>query len=119
EWALGQEGTALPFGGGSGCPEGTQQIVRATWAGGITKPNSQPADDVERLIYKVTTVSQDGTVAELTPFALADLGDGDNNHKLCLDSTDKVTAVSFAAGYVTDPRDDLNPATSVVVEQQP
>ncbi|MEM1153232.1 MAG: hypothetical protein AAGI44_03770 [Pseudomonadota bacterium] len=117
EWALDQEGTALPFGGGSGCPEGTQQIVRATWTGGITKPNSQPADDVERLVYKVTTVGQDGTLSEITPFALADLGDGDNNHKLCLDSTDQVTAISFAAGYVTDPRDDLNPETSVSIVQ--
>ena len=27
-----------PWGGGSGCPEGTRQVIRATWEGGVTLP---------------------------------------------------------------------------------
>ena len=38
DWNLGQPATRLPWGGGSGCPEGTQQVIRATWDGGVTKP---------------------------------------------------------------------------------
>ena len=41
EWELGKKATFLPFGGGSGCPEDTKQIVRVTWNGGITKPGGK------------------------------------------------------------------------------
>jgi len=51
----------------------------------------------------------------VTPFALADLNDGDNNHLLCLDTTDRAIAVSFPAGHLTDPREDLNPSTTIAV----
>ena len=113
EWQLGAEGTRIPFGGGSGCPENTKQVVRATWNGGITKPNGLDADDLERQLYKVSVVRSDQTIQDITPFALADLRDGDNNHELCLDTADPARAVSFPAGHVTDPRDDLNPPTSI------
>jgi len=56
---------------------------------------------------------------EITPVALADLGDGDNNHLLCLDTADAPLSVSFPAGVLTDPNDDLNPATSVAVVPTP
>eukprot|EP00439_Symbiodinium_sp_Y106_P089858 s1_g2394.t1 len=114
DWSLGSPSTGIPFGGGSGCPAGTKQIVRAVWDGGVTKPNGRnDADDLERQEYKVTVERADGSRDDITPFALADLGDGDNNHKLCLDTEDPAVAVSFSAGYLTDPREDLNPATSV------
>ncbi len=51
--------------------------------------------------------------AQLHPAALADLGDGDNNHMFCLDTKDRPILVSFPAGVLTDPNDDLNPETSV------
>ena len=57
--------------------------------------------------------SPNGSTTTRPPLALADLGDGDNNHKLCLDSEDTVKAVSFPAGRLTDPRNDPNPATTV------
>lgn len=116
DWSLGTPATGIPFGGGSGCPSDTKQVVRAVWDGGVTKPNGRnDADDLERQEYKVTVERDDQTRADITPFALADLGDGDNNHKLCLDTEDRAVAVSFTAGYLTDPREDLNPATSVTL----
>lgn len=111
-WRIGSKGTSLPFGGGSGCPAGTQQVVLATWAGGVTKPGGDPADAVEGALYRVNVVAVDQESREVTPIALADTRDGDNNHRLCLDTMDKAVAVSFPAGHLTDPREDLNPATS-------
>ena len=115
KWELGGEATRLPWGGGSRCPIGTLQVVRVTWSGGVTKPGGSPADDSERALYKVSVSNDSETPADVTPFALADLNDGDNNHLLCLDTTDPAVTVSFPAGYLTDPREDLNPATSSVV----
>ncbi len=115
---LGKEPTELPFGGGSGCPVGTKQAVNVTWVGGVTKPGGDEADDVERVQYKVTVLQPDGSEAEVTPFALADLVDGDNNHKLCLDVDGTPKSVFFPAGFLTDPRDDLNPDTRMQITAQ-
>lgn len=112
---LGREATALPWGGGSTCPPGSLQIVRVTWNGGVTRPGGEPADDVERALYQVDVLGDDGQRSAVTPFALADTGDGDNNHLLCLDTTAPAFSVSFPAGHLTDPREDLNPDTSVVI----
>ncbi|MEL6475124.1 MAG: hypothetical protein AAFQ21_13660 [Pseudomonadota bacterium] len=117
QWELGGEATTSPWGGGNRCPMGTAQIVRVTWNGGITKPGGEPAGDEEREFYRVKTIMADGTAAEIAPFALADLKDGDNNHLLCLDTADPVTSVFFPAGHVTDPREDLNPDTTIALAQ--
>ncbi len=114
-WDLGANATSLPWGGGNRCPVGTQQVVRATWGGGVTKPGGKPAGDQERALYKITVKSVNQSLRDVTPFALADLNDGDNNHLLCLDTTDPAQSVSFPAGHLTDPREDLNPATSIAV----
>ena len=115
EWRLGSQGTRFRFGGGTGCPAETAQVIRVTWGGGVTKPSGQDADELERDLYKVTVRRSDGTEDEIAPLALADLGDGDNNHKLCLDMSDPAKSVSFPAGHLTDPRDDLNPSTSISI----
>ncbi|MEL6829750.1 MAG: hypothetical protein AAFO63_06395 [Pseudomonadota bacterium] len=117
DWELGGEATTSPWGGGNRCPIGTAQIIRVTWNGGITKPGGDPADDDERALYQVSTVTTEGKVTEITPVALADLKDGDNNHLLCLDTTDTVTSVFFPAGHVTDPREDLNLDTAIAFAQ--
>ena len=52
---------------------------------------------------------------ELVPFAIGDLGDGDNNHELCLDRSGLPQRVDFPAGLLTDPREDLNPDTSITI----
>ncbi|MEM6717138.1 MAG: hypothetical protein AAF622_18895, partial [Cyanobacteria bacterium P01_C01_bin.147] len=78
EWELGKSATSLPFGGGDRCPIVTQQVVRVTWTGGVTKPGGQEIDDNERSAYRVTMSFGDEDETELEPFAIADLGDGDN-----------------------------------------
>ncbi len=113
EWQLEKPASSFPFGGGSGCPSSTKQIVRVTWDGGVTKPGGAELDGIERALYKLTLVQEDMTTIELSPFAIADLGDGDNNHKLCLDIKSTPTSVFFPAGYLTDPREDLNPDTLI------
>lgn len=113
DWTLGKSATALPWGGGTSCPIGTEQVIRVTWNGGVTKPGGKAADEAEGQLYAVDVVSEDGAQRRITPAALADLNDGDNNHLLCLDTTDTVVSVTFPAGHLTDPRDDLNPATTL------
>jgi hypothetical protein len=107
--------TELPFGGGTGCPKGTTQAVNVVWVGGVTKPGGAEANNLERQQYRVTVQQADGTTSEVTPFALADLVDGDNNHLLCLDVEGTPTVVSLPAGFLTDPRDDPNPDTERAV----
>ena len=51
----------------------------------------------------------------MTPFAIGDLRDGDNNHKLCLDMAGTPQSVFFPAGYLTDPREDLNLDTTIAI----
>ena len=67
----------------------------------------------------MTVESADGSTREVNPVALGDLHDGDNNHELCLDTAQRPLSVSFPAGILTDPNDDLNPPTSVEVTDSP
>lgn len=117
-WRLGRESDGR-VGSSTGCPtEGIQQIVRVVWAGGVTTANNEEPGDLERNAYRVTVKNADGSTTDVTPFALGDLADNDNNHELCLDTTDMPVSVSFPAGYLTDPNNDLNPATTVEVLQR-
>ncbi len=101
---------------GSACPaKGTAQAVRVVWAGGVKLANGKEPGDAERALYRVTVRAQDGALREVKPMALADLGDGDNNHLLCLDTNDKPISVAFPAGVLIDPNRDRNPETSVSV----
>lgn len=115
EWELGKSASWFPFGGGSGCPKETKQVLRATWSGGVTKPGGDEIDDKERTQYKVTIELKDGSHQDIEPFAIGDLGDGDNNHELCLDVEGKPKSISFPKGYMTDPREDLNHETTILV----
>ena len=102
---------------GSACPEGTQQVVRVTWAGGVRLPNGDESGDAERALYRVTVEHPDGSRDEIVPAALADLGDRDNNHLLCLDTSAPAVSVSFPGGHLVDPNRDLNPDTHVAVNR--
>jgi len=117
QWDLGKTGTRLKWGGGTGCPLGTQNVVRVTWAGGVSKPGGGEADDKVREQYKVIVRKGDGTASAVVPFALADLNDGDNNHLLCLDAEGIPESVSFPAGFLVDPRGDLNPYTRADIQK--
>lgn len=103
---------------GSGCPSaGTMQMVRVTWAGGVSNSAGDEAGETERMLYRVKLRLTDGSEAEVTPFALADLGDSDNNHLLCLDVRGEPLSVFFPAGYLFDPNADApNPDTTVPVQ---
>ena len=106
-------------GRGSNCPAGTQQVVRAAWTGGVRLPNGDAAGDAERALYRVTVERPDGSREEITPAVLADLGDRDNNHCLCLGTADPAVSIAFPAGHLVDPNQDLNPDTRVVVTSAP
>jgi len=106
-------------GRGSACPAGTRQVVRATWTGGVRLPNGDDAGDAERALYRVIVEGPDGARREIAPAALADLGDNDNNHRLCLDTADAAVSVAFPAGHLVDPNQDLNPETSIAVTGAP
>jgi hypothetical protein len=112
EWDLGS--TSIWTGGG--CPQaGTLQVVRSVWAGGVTKPNGGPIDDVERVQFRVIVEAEGGGTEEIIPFAIADLIVNDNNQDLCLDDSRQPLRIEVPAGLVVDPGGDLNPATSVDV----
>lgn len=106
---------------GDGCPsDGTVQVVRVTWSGGVSNAEGEEAGEPERGEYRVMLRLADRSEAEITPFALADLGDGDNNHLLCLDQQGEPLSVSFPAGHLLDPNEDtLNPETNVPVQPLP
>lgn len=104
---------------GSKCPaQGIVQAVRVVWAGGVTLKSGDEPGDAERQLYKVTVRAADGKQRDVIPAALADLGDGDNNHVLCLDTADQPVAVAFPAGVLTDPNDDLNPETRISISRR-
>jgi len=104
QWRLDQQAGRQQ---GNGCPsEGTVQIVRAVWSGGVTIPGGEEAGERERAQYLVTLQAEDGTTRDVTPFALADIGDGDNNHLLCLDVDGTPIMVTFPEGYLYDPNAD-------------
>lgn len=106
-WRLGARGN---------CPRsGVKSVVRITWTGGITKPGGAEIDDKERKLYRVTVRKPDGDLGTVTPIAVADLSDNDNNHELCIGAEGRPVRVFFPAGALSDPNRDLNPETEVKV----
>lgn len=104
------------LGGRRNCPRrGVKTILRVTWSGGVTKPGGAEIDDKERHLYRVAIRQADGAVITATPFAIGDVNDNDNNHELCLGVDGAPMRVSFPAGGLTDPNEDLNPDTEVTV----
>jgi len=100
----------------SHCPsDDVKSVVRVTWTGGITKPGGDEIDDQEMQLYRVNVRKAGGEIATVTPIAVADLNDNDNNHELCLDVDGEPLSVFFPAGALTDPNEDLNPDTEVTV----
>jgi hypothetical protein len=100
----------------SSCPAGkTKQIVQVTWSGGVTAPGGGDLGDAQRTRMHVTLAGADGGTREVTPFALADLGDNDNYVQLCLDDAAPPLSVRVEPGTCVDPHGDANDATSVTV----
>ena len=93
------------------CPATTRQVVVVAWAGGVTLAEGRTEED-HRAMYRVETES-----GEVTPHALADLGDNDNYEHLCLGETAAALRVHAAAGILLDPRGDPNEETEVAVSR--
>lgn len=118
EWDLDNPGTPIPWGGGSGCPsEGTQQVLRVVWGGGVRAVGGGEITEAEWSRYVVAVRSKDGRVAFVRPFAVGDLNDGDNNHELCLNVQGEPLAVRVPAGLMQDPNNDVNEATRIRVSR--
>ncbi len=110
------QGLGLAQTTGDKCPaEDIAQAVRVVWAGGVRLKNGEEPGDAQRELYEITVQSESGEQRVVTPVALADLGDNDNNHVLCMDTDDRAVSVSFPAGILIDPNGDLNPASRVEV----
>ena len=79
-------------------------------------PNGDEPAGAERILYRITVDPRDGVKEEITVAALADLGDNDNNHLLCLNATSPATMVTFPAGHLVDPNGDLNFEAKIAVQ---
>ena len=108
EWGIDRRGTQCPR-------EGLRQIIRITWNGGVRLANGEEPGDTEAHLYRVTMQPEQGASYITHPIAIAELGDNDNHHFLCLDTDDTASAVSFPSGHFIDPNRDLNPDTSVML----
>lgn len=119
EWALDASGTPVPWGGGTGCPsEGTRQVLRVAWSGGVRAVGGAEVTEPEWQHYTVALRTKGGRIRQVTPFALGDLNDQDNNHELCLAEEGRPLAVRFPAGLLVDPNNDVNDADRVRVERR-
>jgi hypothetical protein len=108
------------LGGQDDCPaDGLVTMVRATWAGGVTRPGGDEIGPEEVQMYRVTLRQADGTTVPVAPMAIGDLNDNDNNHELCLGVAGTPVSVFFPARALTDPNEDLNPDTEVAVSTRP
>lgn len=116
EWDLDNPGTPLPWGGGTGCPsQGTQQVLRVAWGGGVLAVGGTEVTPQEWRRYTVAMRMSDGAVAFVRPSAIGDLNDTDNNHELCLNVRGEPLAVRFPAGLLQDPNNDVNEASRIRV----
>ncbi|MBK6470337.1 MAG: hypothetical protein IPF94_06260 [Betaproteobacteria bacterium] len=97
------------------CPNSTLQIVQITWAGGVTAPGGDELGEAARGGMRVTLSNG----VEVSPIALADLGDNDNYTHLCLDTQTPADRVTVDPGVAIDPRGDLNPRTSIRITADP
>jgi hypothetical protein len=111
EWAVDRRGTQCPS-------EGVRQIIRVTWNGGVRLANGDEPGDAETGLYSVVMEPEQGASYISHPMAIAELGDNDNHHFLCLDTDDKASAVSFPSGHFIDPNRDLNPDTRVMLQRR-
>lgn len=116
EWDLDNPGTPIPWGGGTGCPsEGTRQVLRVAWGGGVRAADGNEVTSQEWKRYKVALRTEKRRIEFASPFALGDLNDNDNNHELCLDVDGAPLAVRFPGGLLIDPNGDLNKGTRIRV----
>ena len=102
-------------GRGCDCPKAeTEGVVRVVWSGGVRSKEGNEIGDTELELFRFKLKVGDDTI-EVTPFQIADLGDNENNLDLCLKEKGTPVSVTVDANVAIDPRDDLNPETSIEI----
>jgi hypothetical protein len=99
--------------------EGSEMVLRAVWAGGIRAMDGNEVTDQEWSQYVLSGTDAFGNTVNLTPFAIGDLNDFDNNHLLYFDQAITPAMLSLPGGLLIDPNGDFNPYTSVAVVPEP
>ena len=116
EWDLDNPGTPVAWGGGTGCPsEGTRQVLRVAWGGGVLAVGGTEVTAREWGRYTIAVRARNGRIKFVQPFAAGDLNDQDNNHELCLNVEGQPLSVRFPAGFLQDPNNDINEASRIRV----
>ena len=62
--------------------------------------NREELGEWERELYQFTVLLENLSERRILRAALADLGDRDNNHVLCLATEDMAISIRFLAGYL-------------------
>jgi hypothetical protein len=96
-------------------PAETLLALRAVWAGGIVALDDNEVTEAEWEQYALDIVTEGEERQTVSPFAIGDLDDGDNNHLLFFDVAGTPETLRLPAGLVMDPNDDPNPETSAAV----
>ncbi len=97
--------------------DGSEMVLRAVWAGGVVATDGNEVTEQEWSQYVLSGTDAFGTSVDLTPFAIGDLDDFDNNHLLYFDQAITPTMLSLPGGLVIDPNGDVNPFTSVDIPE--
>ena len=98
---------------------GSEMVLRAIWAGGIVATDRNEVTQDEWSEYVLSGFDDQGNTVELSPFAIGDLNDADNNHLLYFDQSIIPQTLFLPGGLVIDPNDDANPNTTVTIVPEP
>jgi hypothetical protein len=98
---------------------GSEMVLRAVWAGGIRAADGNEVTEPDWSQYVLSGTDAFGNLIDLTPMAIGDLDDFDNNHLLYFDQAITPEMLSLPEGLFIDPNGDFNPFTSVAVVPEP
>ncbi|MGB1123674.1 MAG: PEP-CTERM sorting domain-containing protein [Phycisphaeraceae bacterium] len=97
----------------------SELVLRAVWAGGIEATDGNEVTEQEWSQYVLSGTDAFGNPIDLTPIAVGDLNDNDNNHLLYFDQAITPETLFLPGGLVIDPNGDVNPNTSIAVVPEP
>lgn len=98
---------------------GSELALRAIWAGGIVATDGNEVTQAEWSEYVLSGLDDQGNTVELSPFAIGDLNDADNNHLLYFDQSIIPQTLFLPGGLVIDPNGDANPNTTYTFTSVP
>ena len=98
---------------------GSELVLRAIWAGGIVATDGNEVTQDEWSEYVLSGFDDQGNTVELSPFAIGDLNDNDNNHLLYFDQSIIPQTLFLPEGLVIDPNGDANPNTTFTFTSVP